>query len=219
MKTPRQERKASKAGLAIAVALAFALMASTGQAQNATSSFVVVGVGAGDVLYVRSAPDAQASIVGALTAGAQGIQALDPQATNGWRRVRHDALEGWVNARFLAVDPYASPAAPPEDDLRCSGTEPFWGLKLSRTAVHFTPIDGGAQKWGRGPTQAAANRTQPWTIEATGTGGRTVAVMVLQRTLACSDGMSEQTYAYDVVLHLLGGPTYSGCCGEPIGGE
>ena len=63
----------------------------------------VVGVAAGDRLWVRPAPADLSSKVGGLAPGTRGIERLDCQWVKGarWCRIKYGAVSGWVNAKFI----------------------------------------------------------------------------------------------------------------------
>lgn len=127
--------------------------------------------------------------VGILSALALGLAACDPHAADS-----PGAATPPADAPAAAPAPAVAPAIPAEFTaaLRLIGTEPFWALKigadtmvLSRpgesdlTVKHGGPVagDGGAQWEGEG---LSANVTRQ----------------------ACSDGMSDRTYAYAAQVKL-----------------
>ena len=60
-----------------------------------------------------------------------------------WRHVRHGSVESWVNAKYLAADRDAKPVEISPRRLKCSGTEPFWGLVIPAPAGR---VMNGSQK-------------------------------------------------------------------------
>jgi uncharacterized membrane protein len=110
--------------------------------------------------------------------------------------------------------PAATPAAAPpkgvvndfSKPLDAHGTEPFWGLTIRGTTLTLTR-----------PNQAALTAVAPGAVirpsEASWTGktpdGREMKVIFYSS--ACSDGMSDRTYAYSAEVDLPGESPLTGC--------
>ena len=115
-------------------------------------TYRVVNVASGDVLRVRSQPDASAPIIGDLPANATGVILTGVKQNVGqatWWQIIVEAADGnagWVNSRFLAV---ADPTAIGEIGfgLRCIGTEPFWSLEIANGQASFTTPEGERWLW------------------------------------------------------------------------
>lgn len=80
------------------------------------SLFIVSGVTSGDVLNVRSEPDASATILGTLPPGAPvqttGLATPDLPTAGWWQVTLADGTTGWVNRRFVGLNPaFAAPLA------------------------------------------------------------------------------------------------------------
>lgn len=179
----------------------------------------VVGVAADDVLNIRGDIDtvehfSQAPVVGSFPAGAAGILATGRSYMLGgteWREVRHPGGTGWVNARFL----HLSAIFPPSGAFSCGGTEPFWDIALTETGgklrlmgedrtVRLKVEDGsGAAGWRNVRTYAFSRSDAP---------ARPIGVLAFNQ--ACTDGMSDFTYAYEFFLIGLDGGVDAlyGCC-------
>ncbi len=71
------------AGLLVLVSL----VAPAAAAPSLPALFSVTGVGAGDKLNVRAAPDPKAEVVGALAPDAEGIEVVGLDPTGEWGRV------------------------------------------------------------------------------------------------------------------------------------
>ena len=168
----------------------------------AAPSLTVVGVAGNDTLNLRAAPDAKAAKVGALGAHATGITITDTNA-NGWVKVAKGGQEGWVNAKFLSYE-NGAPVA-----LTCSGTEPFWSIRISYGGadVDFSAMDAGKRRITLAPPESAAGRPYPWLFQGGDKGG---SFIVIDRT-TCSDGMSDRSYDYAVTASIAG-HFVSGCC-------
>ena len=107
----------------------------------------------------------------------------------------------------------APPATPPKGTvgdfskpLDAHGTEPFWALTIRGTTLTLTR-----------PSQAALTAVAPGAVinpsEASWIGkmadGREMKVIFYSS--ACSDGMSERTYAYSAEVDLPGESPLTGC--------
>lgn len=98
---------------------------------------------------------------------------------------------------------------------QCHGTEPFWGLSISREEISFTGIfDSELQRSMKEITlHSAAGRQEEYlamyhgpTVE-----DESQTMNVIVKTEACTDGMSDQVYDYSAVV-LLGSQVFVGCC-------
>nr|TFG55065.1 MAG: hypothetical protein E4H34_01230 [Hyphomicrobiales bacterium] len=174
--------------------------------ETETPSLVVINVASNDVLNMRAEPDANAAIVGTLPPNTGNIHVAAQSAETGdWIYIEANELEGWVNANYLA---YANSYAPLPIRLHCSGTEPFWGIALSysRADVDFAYSDEDFRT-GFHPPISPANRTNIWLR----TRFDLESDFLLLQADACSDGMSEQVYAYSLMAKLNGN-LIGGCC-------
>jgi uncharacterized membrane protein len=88
--------------------------------------------------------------------------------------------------------------------LRALGTEPFWSARIDGDALTYTtPEDQKGQR------ATLSRRDQASGTELSGKlGGAAVHIMVTKRS--CSDGMSDRTYPFTVVL-TLGSDRREGC--------
>jgi uncharacterized membrane protein len=167
----------------------------------------VTGVAADDVLNIRAAPDAGSAIIGALEPDATGVEVVGVSGT--WALVNTAESSGYAALRFLQreLGPAWNALQTP---LNCLGTEPFWSLEidpvagLTRFRTPEDPEDGIAligEIWPGMPWAPAAAVALPDGL----------AVLY---PLACSDGMSDRSYAISVDLFLQGSERtrLSGCC-------
>ena len=176
----------------------------------------VVNVDGSDTLNVRTGVEAGGSladttIIGALPPNAKGVEAtgktLEFQGRL-WREIRYKGDAGWVADRFLR-----SEGLPEElGDIRCGGTEPFWGLSVKGgNAVYSTPE--GDRTLELISVRKGANRRDIWGLRMFAGGGPAVTGVVVY-TDQCSDGMSDFNFAFEI--YLMGvrkgsGPLH-GCC-------
>ncbi len=197
-------------------ALALAAMLAAGPAAAdpvLPMLYDVAGVGSGDALNLREAPDPRAPIVGTLAPDARAIEvvALDP--TGRWGRVNAGEQSAWVALRYLQAEPdvWASGTLPA--GLACLGTEPFWSLRpKAGTLVYSTP-DAGEQIL---TLVAALDTGVPGDPRRALVGrGASTGVTALITPGACSDGMSDRAFGL-LVSVILGAPAapslLTGCC-------
>ena len=185
----------------------FTLTCASVQAQDEdVPTLEVIGVGANDVLNVRAEPGAGAAAVGALAPYASGIRVIAQSTeTLDWIHIESNGLQGWVNASYLG---YANSHEPLPIRLHCSGTEPFWGLELSysRADIRFAFSEEDFST-GFSPPTSPANRTNIWLRSRFDF----ETEFLLLEAETCSDGMSEQSYSYSVLVRLEEN-LLSGCC-------
>ena len=133
-----------------------------------------------------------------LSALALGLAACDPRA--------HDSSGPAVPPADAPVETPA-PAAPVSDTsaefgaaFRLIGTEPFWAVKIGpQTLVLSRPDHSDLMVSHAGPTRGVGQAQ--WSGE-----GLSIRLV----TKACSDGMSDRTYAYAAEVKL-GETTLKGC--------
>jgi uncharacterized membrane protein len=90
------------------------------------------------------------------------------------------------------------------DKLRALGTEPFWNAQISGGALTYTTPENQ-----RGQSGSVIRRETPGGTEFSGKlGDAAIHLMVTKQT--CSDGMSDRSYPFTVVL-TLGGDRRDGC--------
>ena len=116
-------------------------------------------------------------------------------------------------AVVASVAACAAPGAAGSVELACVGTEPFWRLELTVERERYRPLEGAEAAYA-GWLAPAVNRltTFVWRGGPAGEedGGELVAVV--DETYACSDGMSDVVYRYEVVVSLPDGTALAGCC-------
>lgn len=170
-------------------------------------------------LVLRAAPDPAAPQAGALAAGSVGLVLTGRVSGSGegafWEILPPGAGDrpAWVAARRLvAGDPDPAPPV-----LQCSGTEPFWGLKLAAGEARMSRPGAPDGLMKAGPRRMAAGdpRVEVRRLSAPGRG--VGQVVVIRRTSGCSDGMSDLTYPYETVVTAPSGEVLSGCCRRAAG--
>jgi uncharacterized membrane protein len=187
----------------------------------------VAGVARDDVLNLRrnvagAADLRETEIVGRIPWDARDVVSSGRIVRFGgdlWREVGYGGAVGWVNGRYLAPAAGFDADARP-DALSCGGTEPFWSLRLgSDEAVFETPgVEAPEREEYRVlATAAGRNRARQWAYYL-GPGSPATRIALVTRTEACSDGMSDFTYPYELVLVDVdpGDGPLQGCCSLPL---
>ena len=174
----------------------------------------VTGVEAGDVLNVRAQPDPSAEIVGMLEPEAGGVVVAGTRMEvdgSVWWQVAGDDRLGWVNARYLAPADDAPPTGDETFPLQCTGTEPFWSVRVAEGEARFeTPMDEG-ETWQAGPMTRANGLVGRHAIRLESEGG--VGHLAIWRNHRfCSDGMSDIGFPYEGIVAAPDGTVYAGCC-------
>ncbi|MBV0891153.1 SH3 domain-containing protein [Paracoccus sp. Z118] len=196
----------------LTLALAFATPALATQEYILPTLFDVTGVAASDVLNIRERPDASSPVIGELAPDARGVEVVAERS--GWAQVNAGERSGWVSARYLMyrTDVWEPGALPP--NLRCIGTEPFWGLTQEAGGMVFSTPDGGERAMELRTVMDDGHFRSPVRgLIAGDSQGRLTAVI---RPEQCSDGMSDRRYGLSGTLILDGSGQssrmFSGCC-------
>jgi uncharacterized membrane protein len=182
---------------------------------DASASFSVVGVAEGDVLNMRSAPDAASAIVGSIppnTSGIASIGAPTQVEQTTWQRVSYGGNVGWVNSRFLSSATSASPAQLAAlEHLICFGNEPFWAVqfKTDGSATCDAMCEGPPGL--RVVNVSMTTQGEPQGFDLLDAKGGLFLRGALRKTGKCSDGMSDNVHPY--VFSSTGKPgPFEGCC-------
>ncbi|HVG47132.1 MAG TPA: SH3 domain-containing protein [Rubellimicrobium sp.] len=184
--------------------LILALWGALASAQDLPARFSVTGVGAGDVLNVRSEPSASAPVVATLPPGSTGVEVLSLSPDRRWGLMPLREGSGWVSLRYLARE--AAPGTPLPRPLLCRGTEPFWALSVTGSGAAFETPEGGAVPLR--PLGEVAGVMGG--VAAFDAGGETLDLTVVRR--ACSDGMSDRPYGFAAMVWNRGETFLEGCC-------
>lgn len=143
-----------------------------------------------------------------------------------WRQIRSGGVTGWVNEKFLELDNPPNFYEPTPDKLKCSGTEPFWFLNLSKTSASFSGSDLENGDWME-ETKLDSLATHPIVEMGAGSwlvtlkpkvAGSYIRTIISKASPMCNDSMSNVLYPYQIIV-LKGQvprPVY-GCCQFDIG--
>jgi len=138
-----------------------------------------------------------------------------------WRQIRSGDLTGWVNEKYLDEEIVPNLKEPTPDKMKCSGTEPFWSLNLSKSNASFSGSDLENGDWLE-DVKLDTLATRP--IVEMGTGnwlvtlkpkaaGSYIRTIIQKASPLCTDGMSNVLFPYEIIV-LKGKvprPVY-GCC-------
>jgi len=180
------------------------------------NSFSVVGVAAGDVLNLRSAPDASSALVGSLPPGTAHVIAVGAATQveqTIWQRVSYGGTVGWVNARFLKSNAGAPAAASLSalEPLICFGNEPFWGIQFKADGSASCDAMCEGPPGLRVVNVSLTPNGDPQGFDLLDAQGGLFLHGVLHKTGKCSDGMSDNVHPYVFTSVGKRGP-FEGCC-------
>lgn len=187
---------------------------------NPAYSYQVVRLSEHDTLNVRQQPDVESPIIEKLVSTARNVRVTGRRSrteTAEWWEIILANVEqstGWINRHYLS-------ATPDQENLdnfpiSCSGTEPFWSLKidagkakyLSPDSETYSLFDACPWIYARGTPShfvikldADKSSSQPSGI-----------VAITDADNQCSDHMSEHEYPFYSTVILPNGDVYGGCC-------
>jgi uncharacterized membrane protein len=173
----------------------------------------VMGVASNDVLNIRSAPTASAAIIGFLEPHQNRVEVIASDSSGKWGLVNTNETAGWVSLRYMdrAQPEYWLDL---EQQLSCSGTEPFWSLHLDSSRAYLD-INGNAADYALRSHSRAENRNSKSGFDARSNSDPRSSLAGIISAQSCSDGMSDQEYGISVDLMLLQNAdlkVLTGCC-------
>lgn len=180
------------------------------KAQNLPALFDVTNVAPDDVLNIRSQPSAKADLIGSLAPNETNVEITALNAAGTWGRLNANERVGWVSMRFLTPVWSLNTNQLPQK-LVCSGTEPFWFIKIDRTA-EFQQLGITEHRFGDVVGVMASGR--PDSFGYSGVNGALRMSTIVSRK-ECSDGMSDMLYGLsaNVMLSNPGNASlFAGCC-------
>lgn len=196
---------------------ALMVMAAASSAQTEVDHFPalydVAGVAENDVLNVRAAPNSGSEVLGSLAHNAENIEIVRSDPSGTWGLVNIGERAGWISLAFVSRRTNNRPGQFAED-ARCFGTEPFWSADLSPNEAIFQSPDALPLTFVETSALQSRNRIDRHTRVYEHPLGGMVATL---RAAACSDGMSDRAYGWEVdVLLVVAGDgnaqMFSGCC-------
>lgn len=197
----------------IIVATALLLAALSAQAQILPEVYSVTNVAANDTLNVRAQPNSRSADIGDIYPNEQ-VEVIALSENGNWGKIIWQEANGWVAMRFLRATPLPTmPDSAMPLQLVCSGTEPFWSATFwTKRNLEFKnyAADSAAPTFQRIDQSTVADGFAP--VSFAFTAGRFTGT--LDRA-ACSDGMSDRTYGWQLrLLELSNGRLQlrNGCC-------
>lgn len=182
----------------------------------------VSGVPAGDTLKVRAEPRAQAQQLGELRPESNTLEVLETNPDGSWSRILWQGGDAWVSSRYLSpVEPARIRGSRAPIGLQCSGTEPFWGLKIEdeRTLSYSSPENPAGTRLALSSVSPSPNGDATLFNALPAGPERFTAIIAPAQ---CSDGMSEANYGWRIdLIRALEGPgapppsLFGGCCRLP----
>lgn len=210
-------RKLCIPGLALLLAAAVPVHGQPSTSPAAAGYYRVSGVSEGGVLNVRAAPGVSNPKVGTLAPGESPIEVVDVRAAARgapWGLVATREGAGWVSMRYLErieLEGIGDSVVPRQ--VRCAGTEPFWGLSFEGDTATFDDPSEPRTSLPVEAVTAASGRVYPVLVSFAGGRGH-----ALFDRRVCSDGMSDIPHGWSLRLILTSderrsAPTFlSGCC-------
>lgn len=170
----------------------------------------VVDVPQWDTLNMRAEPKGDAAIVRALPSYASNIEVLERR--DEWVKIQYFDKEGWVSAKYLGASMTYAGNEPPMP-LECRGTEPFWTLVFDKKTALYREI--GTEIDERLPISDGRASRNNLTVWAMTFGSGPVDRAVITREPLCTDGMSDSSFLFNVIVIRRDGEIRSGCCNPP----
>ena len=179
---------------------------------KAQYDYAVQGVAENDVLNIREriegADDVtSARIIGSIPANADDVAGTGLTVMvggNRWHQVVFHGVSGWVNGRYLKKIETGGKGATPV--FSCSGTEPFWSIELKEKEATFKNPFAAREEvrnYEIVKRRGARGGSHVHVVSMQSRAGKPVHPMaVLTRNDTCSDGMSDFTYPYEVILSV-----------------
>lgn len=192
--------------------VAWIALAVTAFAQP-TGVYAVKDVAPNDVLNVRSGAGASFQDIGDVAFDGR-VHVIGFNESGSWAEVMWETGTAWVSMRFLQpvhLDGVERTNAIPAG-LQCGGTEPFWSADFGAGTISFDMMGGSKSS---APVEwAVPARGRPADYILGFAAGPFTGVLMKQ---TCSDGMSDNTYPWSVVLinRSSDGPkVVEGCCSQ-----
>lgn len=116
-----------------------------------------------------------------------------------------------LTSHWSAVNSAEAPAGTRSEEFRVVGTEPFWGMSVSkRGMVYSTPESQPRSFPYTAPMSAQGRPADLVRVYRLQGKPSTSHVLVIKKVAACSDGMSDKQYPYAATL-ILDNAVREGC--------
>ena len=170
----------------------------------------VFGVAVDDVLNVRDAPNASASIIGTLAPDARNVEVVSLSREGNWAQINLGEQSGWTAIRYLKPHTVTATALGLPVGLQCFGTEPFWDITFSDALILTLNTPEGSTTHAitaNTPAPAAINLTENGFRFAWRSGRDIISARILPGQ--CTDGMTDRRFGLHYVDDM---GLRSGCC-------
>lgn len=207
-------------GRVLATIALLVALATAGSAVAGRFDFKVIGVRGGDTLNIRERVDdpnriSGTPIRGRIPAGANGVAGTGATMQVGssrWYEVSYGGTRGWVNGRFLVptnrkIDHELQSA------LFCSGTEPFWSVKIGESEAELTEPAAPPKRYSVAAREPLDGRKDALAVRLVSDSAPEISALI-QHKEWCSDGMSDLQYGFEAQVLGLddSAKPRRGCC-------
>ena len=219
-----------KKSLFIAASTLAMLLTCTSVAAADMQVYAITGVETSAFVNLRSGPSTAKSVITKIPSNGDGIVATGEEkkvAGQLWAKVYWQGKGGWISKRYLRKDTAAivtkpkptatntkpAPAPAKQVVMKCTGTEPFWGIDITESKLNVNMADGPQYQVPVLFRQTSANNRKIAVIAgANGPNNTYVFLQKVEDANACSDGMSDTKYPYTATATLNNQKVVSGCC-------
>ena len=195
--------------------LAFTLLPATKSLadwQLFPAFYDVTGVASDDVLNVRAGIGASHPILETLAYNERYVEIVSLSEDGRWGLIGYPGGSGWASMKYLARQSGQDRPDLPRP-MSCGGNEPFWGLYFSQRGNDFA-LPGEPPHILPTTWEGIPDGMLPVAYGIRMARGSDVINAVVTRS-ACSDGMSEMEYGFEINAILsgsLGNRMLTGCC-------
>lgn len=98
------------------------------------------------------------------------------------------------------------------DQLKCGGTEPFWGLTIQGKKMEYSELGVEKNKhYTINDKLVTAGFSEDSSFVLRGSAGLNKPIYVAIKAVECNDGMSDEVYSHEI-LYINGSTVLGGCC-------
>lgn len=185
--------------------------------------YAITGVKTDAFVNLRAGPSTAKAVITKIPGNGTGIVATGEEKKAGgqiWAKVYWQGKGGWISKRYLRKDttsvatkPTTKPAPAKQVVMKCSGTEPFWGIDITESQLSVNMLDGVQYQVPVLFRQTSSNNRKIAVIAGqNGPNNTYVFLQKVDEANACSDGMSDTQYPYTATATLNNKKVVSGCC-------
>jgi uncharacterized membrane protein len=116
-----------------------------------------------------------------------------------------------IISHLTAANSAQPPAAPRSEAFRVVGTEPFWGMSVSKSGIVYSTTDSKPRSFPYSAPMSAQGRPADLVrVYRLQSKPNTNNLLVIKKVAACSDSMSDKQYPYSATL-ILDNVVREGC--------